>query len=476
MKDDCERSTKLTVCHTKFVLNAITGVMKMGKKKQHRFVWAGSEVFVNPNVKMPLKKRVQSVDMFCGGGGFSTGALAAGAEVVIAIDCWMPALNVHHANHPQTMHLCIPLGPVCENCGATAGEKDEPCQRQIGDDIVEFEQHDWVDKMMEPLAKLIRSFLDEDAHFHLHGSPPCQELSNASNHKAENGMLLVNWFLDFVKYIQPDSWSMENVVGVRKFLAADNIPHVVLNSADFGVPQTRKRVFAGAGWKAIPTCDKADWVSVLEALPHLEGELEAVPSMVERWGNLGVDSQFPTVTSQSPKQIRVVSRRRKTGEEPQHYPLDEPAHTVTQVQHIMEEVKLESLGANANRNSDRSILDPSATICGSGNQVGPRLFSHDNVHLNTAGVGASIGEAAVAKDREITKPSKVIRGHSVSLRDKTDPMAPVKIRSLTLEETAILQGFPKDYKMPYRVKNDAWVIIGNAVCPAVAEAVIRGIN
>ena len=198
--------------------------------------------------------------------------------------------------------------------------------------------------------------------------------------------------------------------------------------------------------------------------------------MVERWGNLGVDSQFPTVTSQSPKQIRVVSRRRKTGEEPQHYPLDEPAHTVTQVQHIMEEIKLESLGANANRNSDRSILDPSATICGSGNQVGPRIFSHDTVHLNAAGVGASVGEAAVAKDREITKPAKVIRGHSVSLRDKTDPMAPVKIRSLTLEETAILQGFPKDYQMPYRVKNDAWVVIGNAVCPAVAEAIIRGIN
>ena len=410
--------------------------MEMKKKiQQHRFVFTGSDVFVNSNVKMPLKKRVQSVDLFCGGGGFSTGALSAGAEVVLSIDCWMPALNVHHANHPTTMHLCIPLGPECENCGIGTDLKDEPCTRQMGDEEIVFEHHDWVDKMMEPLAKLIRHFLDDDAHFHLHGSPPCQELSNASNHKSEGGMLLVNWFLDFVKYIQPDSWSMENVVGVRKYLIADNVPHVVLNSADFGVPQTRKRVFAGAGWQAMPSHDKMNWVSVLDALPHLEGELEAVPSMVERWGNLGVESQFPTVTSQSPKQIRVVSRRRKSGEEPQSYDLEGPAHTVTQVQHIME-----------------------------------------NVHLNTAGVGGSIGEAAVAKDREITSPSKVIRGHSVSLRDKTDPMAPVKIRSLTLEETAILQGFPEGYKMPYRVKNDAWVIIGNAVCPAVAEAIIRGIN
>ncbi len=436
MKVGYERNTKGTVCRTEFVAFAITGVMEMKKKvQQHRFVFAGSEVFVNPDHKMPLKKRVQSVDMFCGGGGFSTGAEQAGAEVVLAIDCWMPALDIHHANHPTTMHLCIPLGPVCENCGVRTDKKDDPCSRMMGDEEIVFEQHDWVDRMMGPLAELIRSFLDDDAHFHLHGSPPCQELSNASNHKSEGGMLLVNWFLDFVKYIQPDSWSMENVVGVRKYLETDKVPYVVLNSADFGVPQTRKRVFAGSGWKAIPSHDKMDWVSVLDALPHLEGELEAVPSMVARWGNLGVNKQFPTVTSQSPKQIRVVSRRRKSGEDPQSYELDGPAHTVTQVQHIME-----------------------------------------NVHLNTAGVGASIGEAAVAKDRKITSPSKVIRGHSVSLRDKTDPMAPVKIRSLTLEETATLQGFPEDYKLPYRIKNDAWVVIGNAVCPAVAESIIRGIN
>ena len=373
----------------------------MSRNKQHRFVWDDAEVSVNVNGKVPLGKWVQTVDLFCGGGGFATGAEMAGAEVVVAIDCWMPALNIHHANHPNTKHFCIPLG---------------------GD--------------MEPIAQLIRAFLDKGAHFHLHGSPPCQDLSNANaNGNPEEGMVLVNWFLDFVKYIQPDSWSMENVVGVRKFLVSDDVPHVVLNSADFGVPQTRKRVFAGAGWKAVPTCDKADWVSVIEALPHLEGELEAVPSMVERWSKLGVNGQFPTVTSQSPKQIRVVSRRRKSGEEPQSYDLSGPAHTVTQVQHIME-----------------------------------------NIHLNTAGVGASIGEAAVAKDREITSPSKVIRGHSVSLRDKTDPLAPVKIRSLTLQETATLQGFPDGYQLPYRIKNDAWVVIGNAVCPAVAEAVIRGIN
>ena len=125
----------------------------MTKTKQHRFVWAGSEVFVNPEFKPVLNKRVQSVDFYCGGGGFSTGAAMAGAEVVLAVDFWMPALRIHHANHPETMHLCIPLGPVCENCGVGTDGKDDPCRRQIGDEIVEFEGHSWVDRLMEPLAK-----------------------------------------------------------------------------------------------------------------------------------------------------------------------------------------------------------------------------------------------------------------------------------------------------------------------------------
>ena len=58
--------------------------MKM-TTKQHRWGWAGSDIYVNPEFQKTLNKKVQSVDLFCGGGGFAEGAIQAGAEVVIAI-------------------------------------------------------------------------------------------------------------------------------------------------------------------------------------------------------------------------------------------------------------------------------------------------------------------------------------------------------------------------------------------------------
>ena len=112
--------------------------------------------------------------------------------------------------------------------------------------------------------------------------------------------------------------------------------------------------------------------------------------------------------------------------------ISEPAKTVHNNRPTLRNVeyKLEALGANQKRHQDRSIEEPSKTICGSGNQVGARIFEH--------------------------------------------PTA-VKIRSLTLSETAVLQGFNADMKLPYKRKKDAWTVLGNAVCPPVAEAIIRGI-
>jgi len=426
--------------------------MMIGNEPEYEIdIWADGKKSAEDRVKqMTLNSRpgktqayiykplIQVIDLFCGGGGFTQGVINAGCQVVLAVDCWQPALDIHEANNPQ-----VPVAKI-----------------ELGGSIVET-------------AIVLRRSLTSGSHFHLHGSPPCQNISNASNGNPEEGMVLVRWFLDLVEYMQPDSWSMENVVPMAKRLP-EGTPYVKLNSADFGVPQTRNRIFAGEGWIAKPSHSKDDWVSVLDALPYLEGELEAAPSMVDRRSNIGNDRPFPTVTSQSPKQIRVVSRRRKAGEEPQSYTPDRPAHTITQVQHIIEHKTVVNTDGCSNSISrravsvDRSIDEPSKTIHGNN----PTLR---NVYLNTSGCTSSVGNAAVAKDRVITKPAKVIRAHHATLRDKPTLTKAVKIRSLTLQETAILQGFSSSMKIPYGRKRDAWTVIGNAVCPPVAEAVIRGI-
>ena len=290
-------------------------------------------------------KPVAFIDLFSGLGGFTTGAINAGATCILSVDSWAEANKVHVANHPQVSYKTMELG--------------HPSHWRM-------------------FKRIVEEYKELGYHVHIHGSPPCQALSTASMRNPEKGMPLVLWYLDLVERCEPDSWSMENVVPVRKRLP-EGTPAVILNSADFGVPQTRRRCYAGSGWypqpthinhKAYPhTVDKKSWVSVLEALPHLNFKLN-----------------------------------------------------------------LEALGANANRSRDTKLSEPSKTICGSGNQVGPRLFDHDT--------------------------------------DK-----PQKVRSLTMPETLVLQGFPADYDMSAaRTQKARWTMIGNAVPPPVAEAVIRGIH
>ena len=185
---------------------------------------------------------------------------------------------------------------------------------------------------------------------------------------------MVLHFLDLVDAIQPDSWSMENVVPMRKRLP-EGTPSIILNSADFGVPQTRRRCIAGSGWEAIPTHSKDEWRSVLDALPHL--------------------------------------------------------------------------------------ADSPRTIC-----------------VNLEGCGESNSRRAKWAAVAFAEPSLTVRGAvgAPSIRD-TSTDIPVKIRSLTVQETATLQGFPAtfEWELSGLRKKDIWTAIGNAVCPPVAEAIIRGI-
>jgi site-specific DNA-cytosine methylase len=177
---------------------------------------------------------------------------------------------------------------------------------------------------------------------------------------------------------------------------------------------------------------------VIDVLPHLS-ELVRPPSMKNHWSDSRtIETPFPTVTSQSVKQIRINtdgcgssnSRRANSVDSD----VDKPMKTLHRNKPSIRQFKLEALGANSNRIRDREISQPSKTICGSGNQTGARIFNH-------------------------TQPK------------------PEKIRSLTIQETLILQGFSPDYDMTAANTQKArWTMIGNAVVPAVAKAVIEGIE
>lgn len=52
---------------------------------------------------------LRAIDLFAGAGGFSTGAKMAGCNVVWAADHWPRAVEIHAANHPDTEHSCQDL-------------------------------------------------------------------------------------------------------------------------------------------------------------------------------------------------------------------------------------------------------------------------------------------------------------------------------------------------------------------------------
>ena len=291
-----------------------------------------------------MSKPVAFIDLFAGMGGFTTGAIDAGAVCIVSVDSWSESNRVHKANHPHVPTLNLELG--------------HPSHWRI-------------------FKRMVDEWRRMGYHVHIHGSPPCQDLSNASTGDPERGMVLVRWFLDLVERCDPDSYSMENVVPVRKRLP-EGTPSVVLNSADFGVPQTRRRCYAGAGWEAEPTHTKEEWVSVIEALPHLEGDL--------------MDSGRASAKTTG---INPATGKKEGGSGPLFRELSDPSYTV------------------------------------------------------------------------MTNPRNIM----------LEQEKPTKIRSLTLPETLVLQGFPADYDLSSAATQKArWTMVGNAVPPPVAAAVIRGIQ
>lgn len=48
---------------------------------------------------------MKAIDLFAGAGGFSTGAVMAGLDVVWAANHWPAAVEIHAANHPGTLHV-----------------------------------------------------------------------------------------------------------------------------------------------------------------------------------------------------------------------------------------------------------------------------------------------------------------------------------------------------------------------------------
>jgi DNA (cytosine-5)-methyltransferase 1 len=162
---------------------------------------------------------MRAIDLFCGAGGSSLGAAAAGVEIVAGFDVWPVAGSVYRANFPRARFYLCDLAAL-----------DESGIRSIYGDLGD------VDLIL--------------------ASPPCTDHSPARGARPPSSAGLdLPWSVwAFARVFLPRWIVVENVVQMRRWHGYRALLHVlmrlgyrvcvrILDAADFGVPQRRRRLF-----------------------------------------------------------------------------------------------------------------------------------------------------------------------------------------------------------------------------------------
>ena len=182
------------------------------------------------------ENKYKCIDLFAGCGGLSLGFEMAGFNIPLAIEIDDWAAETYKKNHSSTEVL-------------------------IGDITQITDLDNIISKEDLPVDGII-------------GGPPCQGFSLSGNRdKKDPRNSLFMEFVRFVKYFKPKFFVMENVTGILSMKTQDNelVKDIILseydaagynvticklNAAEYGVPQSRLRVFFIGIRKDLPFNEK----------------------------------------------------------------------------------------------------------------------------------------------------------------------------------------------------------------------------
>ncbi|HFK1395194.1 TPA: DNA cytosine methyltransferase [Bacillus mobilis] len=208
-----------------------------------------------------MEKKPKVIDLFAGCGGLSYGFIEAGFDVILGVDIDEAALTTYKYNHTNSSVL---------NADLSDKKTINTIRQMVGNEQVDL----------------------------IIGGPPCQGFSlTGSRNEDDDRNKLYKAMVDAVRELQPKAFILENVPGlttlytgkVKERILEDfkesgyEVSYQILNAADYGVPQFRKRVFFvglqnGLGKFKFPepTNDESNYVGCEDAigdLPSLENEL-----------------------------------------------------------------------------------------------------------------------------------------------------------------------------------------------------------
>ncbi len=338
--------------------------------------------------------------------------------------------------------------------------------------------------------------------FLLWASPPCQAFSTAGARLGamddRNGW---PWTLDVIDATGPRWAVCENVPGLTQhsgehcgdpmrcpgcYWLRVVVPAFrarfawvgvwMLNAADMGVPQTRRRVFLVAGPHAVkpPT--------PTHAAPHLcqglFGTLKPWVSIGEALGLVGTtDEPAPILGGGGNQMIVETARTRGSGVRYEQSGINEPSPAIRGAAGGSTRPMLRVIGGGRNPTSDpkdkRTYRDltnePSTTVAAVqiGN-AGPWVVPAKDAHLFGSRPDLADRPAMPVLARAVKGRAGLVNRHDPS--GVQDQAWLIGRRRLTVAECATLQGFPPGH--PFQGNQSAqYRQVGNAVCPAVAEAI-----
>lgn len=383
---------------------------------------------------MPDKaRRPIAVDLFAGAGGLAMGLEQAGFDVVAAVEYDPIHALTHKTNFPTTAILCADLRSV------TGGQVRDV--GSLGD-------------------------LDIDV---VAGGPPCQGFSLMGHRVlADPRNELVFHFLRVVAELRPRLFVMENVPGMASgghtqllaelidgFRSAGyevRLPFRILNAANYGVPQDRRRlILLGSREDALlpsypaATSERPKKMSHPAASLFVEGNLPLAPTVAEALSGLpevlNYDSLFDTDVL--PFVVRATSEYGGR--------LADPSLDPGNLSYARRGSAGLLTGCLRARHTELSKQRFMATAPGTTEPISHFFRLDPNGICNTLRAGTASDRGAFTSPR---------------------PIHPVQPRCITVREAARLHSFPDSFRF-HRTIWHGFRQIGNAVPPLLGRSIGR---
>ncbi|MEA5509586.1 DNA cytosine methyltransferase [Crocosphaera sp. UHCC 0190] len=372
------------------------------------------------------KKRPIAVDLFAGAGGMTLGFEQAGFDVLASVEIDPIHCAIHEYNFPFWTVICESV-----------------------ETITAREIRDFSNISNQPI----------DVVF---GGPPCQGFSLIGKRSLEDDRnALVKHFIRLVLELNPNYFVMENVPGMaigkhQKFLQeifdvfARNDYQVrtdyqILNAANFGVPQTRERLFLLGAKQGLELPNYPDFIT--QYSQHNAQLLPKTPTVKNAINDLPEVNNYPELTYQD----WVIADYGK----PSNYVknLRNLSHLDDDYSYYREYNQQLLTSSLLTKHTPKSIERFKHTLPGKIEPISRFLKLHPDGLCNTLRAGT---------------PSN--RGAHTSPR----PIHPFHPRCITVREAARLHSYPDWFRF-HVTKWHGFRQIGNSVPPLLAKAVAQEI-